>query len=247
MLVRIETRDLHNAEAVAFNKRLLARIVSSDPFPAPFAAALDTFREHTEGMDALIQKAPFSRYTDDLQAADALRDRYTVGLFTLCTGYTYSENEAQAAAANLLLEGLKPYGSATELTTANYSKATTLVENLVRDLRARPDLADALRLLGLNGLLNALTEANSKFRELQESRTDDEMNGPDADALVLLRRDAAKAYTALMKGLESAYHYTGGAEPWLGIVAGVNQVTEEVAETLARRKGVAAAKAPAAS
>ncbi|RYY61391.1 MAG: hypothetical protein EOO12_14415 [Chitinophagaceae bacterium] len=240
-LLRLDPRDLNNAECVYYNDRIARRFTGLNLAP-PVVAALAHFSETNDEMNGLVQLAKGSRFSDDVQAADAGRDRFTLAFFHLCEGFALCEDDGRVAAAVLLLTVLETYGPASKLTTANFDSQTKLTSNLVRDLRARPELVDALETLGLVSLLQALEGANNRFIELQETRTDDETVKPAAYRMVALRRESAKAYTALMKQVESAYNFTGGAEPYAGLLAGINAVTAEAKTKLAQRAGRAEEK-----
>ncbi|TCZ67731.1 DUF6261 family protein [Flaviaesturariibacter aridisoli] len=243
MVTTLYFQHLQNAESVLYAERLIERIISNDPLPPPVQRAKDDFTRITSERNVLVQRALGSRYTDDLANGDARRDELTTSLFWLCEGFARCEHDGRRAAAALLLEALKPYSTAAELTKFDGDKETKLIENLVRDLRARADLRDALQTLGLDSLLTALEAANLEFKRLMEAQSDDELTKPEANRMVVLRRDSARAYRELMKQIDSAYNYTGGAEPWLGMVAALNQITEEFMHKLAQRQGRAAAQA----
>ncbi|TCZ74968.1 DUF6261 family protein [Flaviaesturariibacter aridisoli] len=240
-LLRLPPRDLNNAECVHYNDRIAKRFTGLSLAP-PVAAALAHFSAINDEMNGLVQLAKGSRFSDDVQDADAGRDRYSTSFFYLCEGFALCNDERRVVAAVLLLEALKPYGPASRLANANFDSQTKLTSNLVRDLRARPELLAALETLGLVSLLQAIEGANNRFIELQEARTDDETVKPAAYRMVALRRESAKAYTALMKQVESACNFTGGAEPYAGLVAGINAVTAEAKTKLAQRAGRAEEK-----
>ena len=240
-ILRVDPRDLNNAECVHFNDRIVKRFVGLNLAPS-VQAALGHFTETNDEMNTLVQRAMGSRFSDDVQEADAGRDRFTTSFFHLCEGFALCNEAGRVAAAVLLLEVLEPYGPASKLTTANFDSQTKLTTNMLRDLRARPELLDAQETLGLTSLLAAIEATNNRFIELQEARTDDETQKPAAYRMVTLRRQSAKAYTALMKQVESAYNFTGGAEPYAGLVLGINAVTEETKTKLAHRTGRAEEK-----
>ncbi|RYY44913.1 MAG: hypothetical protein EOO06_17375 [Chitinophagaceae bacterium] len=242
-LATLQFQHLRNAESVVYAERLIEHIISGDALPAPVQRAKDHFTSLTGEINTLVQKARGSRFTDDLQKADAKSDELATSLFWLCEGFARCEHDGRRAAAALLLEAMKPYAPVSKLTEFDGDKEMKLIENLVRDLRARADLRDALQTLGLDSLLAALEAANLEFKRLMEAQSDDELSKPEANRMVVLRRESAKAYRELMKQIESAYNYTGGAEPWLGIVAALNQITEEFIHKLAQRQGRAAAQA----
>ncbi|RYE01893.1 MAG: hypothetical protein EOP50_01200 [Sphingobacteriales bacterium] len=242
MVDKLNFQHLQNAESVVYSERILERVISPDPLPAPVQQARDAFARLTGERDALVQRALGSRYTDDLTESDARRDDYLVAFYWLCEGYARCEHTGRRAAAALLLEALKPYGTASRRANFDGDKETKLIENLLRDLRARTDLRDALQACALDSLLTALEGANNDFKRFVEAQTDEQLTRPEANRMVVLRRQCTAAYRELMKQVESAYNYTGGAEPWLGIAAALNQVTEEFSNKLAQRKGRAAAK-----
>lgn len=240
MVTRIDPRSLNNAEAVHFNDRIGKRFTPIPDLPTALQAALGHFTETNEEMNELVQRAKGSSFSDAVQAADALRDRYVHSFFNLCEGYVLCENEERVKAATLLLTVLEPYGTASQLAASNHDSETKLVANLVRDLRARPERVAALELLGLSSLVAALEAANQQFISSQENRTDEESGKPEAYRMVTLRRTSAKAYTALMKLVESAYLYNGGAEPWATLVSGINAIAQETKTKLAQRAAHAA-------
>ncbi|RYZ24377.1 MAG: hypothetical protein EOO16_01430 [Chitinophagaceae bacterium] len=241
MIAKIQYQHLQNAEAVRFSEQVLERVVS--PLPPSVQAKRDVFSTITGRMNGLIQQARHSRFTELLQAKDAIRDERTQAFNLLSEGFSKCEHEERRAGGRLLLDALRPYGSASDLQRADYDKQTKLLDGLVRDLTGRADLRAALAACGLEGLVADIKASNEGFAALQKQCVDEEMNNPQAFAMVTLRREARTAYRELIEQIESAYNFTGGAEPWLGMVAAINQIVEDYKLKLAQRAGRNAAEA----
>ncbi|TCJ17853.1 hypothetical protein EPD60_06620 [Flaviaesturariibacter flavus] len=242
-ITKLQYQHLQNAEAVHFSKMIIERVVSANPLPAPVQTKRDAFASVTGRMDLLIQQARHSRFTDALQSEDAVRDERTQSFYLLCEGFSKCEDDRRRTAGRLLLDALRPYGTASDLRDADYDKQTQLLNGLVRDLQGRPDLHAALVTCGLESLVEALKFSNEAFANLQRQSIDEDVNKPEAFEMVTLRREARKAYRELIEQIQSAYNFTGGSEPWLGMVAAINQIVEDYKLKLAQRAGRNAAKA----
>ena len=109
-----------------------------------------------------------SLITPQLEAADERRDNAITAINTVVQGYLRHFNADKKNAALLLDANIEANGG--NIARLEWSLESTNVVNLMQDWTSKPELANAVNLLGLSDLIAELQDANKAFMELMAAR-----------------------------------------------------------------------------
>jgi hypothetical protein len=239
MFSKINVRRLRNAELIEYLTQLLETVNTGfgpTPLPPTLALYKANLTTAVAGLNDLHVLDPASRLTGELDDLDEQRDSLLVGLSLLCQSYTHHPDESVKAAALVLDRHMSVYGSVSELTVQSRAAETTTIESILSDWSDKRDLNAAATALPVSPFTRAIKTVNDAFREKSIER-DAEAGSSLHVSMSLKRIEAGTAYADLLTMLNSHYHVSEGTQPWAGIAAGMNALTERFADMLAVRAG----------
>ncbi|MCQ2349351.1 MAG: DUF6261 family protein [Paludibacteraceae bacterium] len=128
-------------------------------------AAVGSYKTALDAFDAVLKPASKSNLTDDVVAADEVRDNLLTGLrlFLQSTLYDLSLSPAEHETAQKLNIIYDTYGNAQKL---SYQKESGVIHNLLADLQAVPDYDQ----LGAKRWTDQIANAQRQFDTLYQTR-----------------------------------------------------------------------------
>jgi len=200
MFNSINLRQLRNAAYLQFMGLLLKLTNDNDPVTLKIQAKLTDLQKQYDAFNALYLLPRGNKISKEILALDLRRDNALVGFLALISGQTRSFIPENKAAALLLDENLRKYG--TEIADLNYQEQSTVITKLVEVWETEQELKDALTLLGLDGWKDELRQSNNAFIDAYIDRTKELAAGSDEN-LKMLRTDFNQTYYILLKWIES--------------------------------------------
>ena len=200
MFNSINLRQLRNAAYLQFMGLLMQLVNDNDPETLKIKAKLIDLQKQYEAFNALYLLPRGNKISKEILALDLRRDNALVGFLALVSGQTRSFIPENKAAALLLDENLRKYG--TEIADLNYQEQSTVITKLIEDWENQQELKDALLLLGLNAWKEELRQSNTAFISAYLARTKELAAGSDEN-LKMLRVDFNQTYYTLLKWIES--------------------------------------------
>lgn len=192
---------------------------------AAFAAYQPLYNDETEALNIIRRSA----ITDDIAAADAMRDRTFRGLRdTVKSAANHFLVEKQEAASRIQIV-LDHYG---DLARKNYDEETAAISSFIADLAERS--AD-VNLLGLSEWVTELQANNEAFDALKKTRYTEEA-GKTQLRMKQVRRLVDDAYKTISTRID-ALVIVNGAEAYEAYINELNQRIESYNLLLAQRMG----------
>ncbi|MDR1895615.1 MAG: DUF6261 family protein [Prevotellaceae bacterium] len=173
--------------------------------------------------------------TDDISAADALRDSIYKGFTLLVETHQYSPAPEKVEAAGNIRTVIDHYG---DFRNKSYNEETASINNFVQDINAR--CADDINTLNAAEWIANLSASNQTFENLMTQRFDQEA-GQEYINLRETRKEIDKVYNQIIDYINASIIVNGEA----AYVDFVNKLNERISyykNTLAQRKGRAAKK-----
>lgn len=243
MVNKLRLASLRNDEAIQYLNQFLGTVVASFS-TTPIPAAVDTLRLNLQTLLNQIKQAHVADnealLSDAIAALDADRDVLVNALVQLVKALTFHPKPTHRAAALLLHHDLGLYGDS--ISGKTYNAETAAIAGILTDWATKPGLVAAVITLGLADWTTALQEANVAFEAKMAERNNEVASGLPF-TLREKRVAAAQVYAALVAKLRGHYEVADGAEPWMGLAAALNAITEGYSDMLAVRSGRAAAGA----
>lgn len=223
MITAIDLSRLRNAEFLQFMKDFNTFVDANDPAALNVAVQYTALADQTAGLENLFKKQLASELTQEILSLDARRDNaYNGILFSVQANlYHYEPNRVQAATR--LKANLDLYGAG--VAKENYLAETTLLKNIVNDWEDKPELNDAMVLLGLKSWKNELKDANTSFNQKYIERTL-EYSEADEQTLVAKRAETLEAYYTLRQFID-AYALTVNTAIYHTATSQVNALIEQ--------------------
>jgi len=221
MIQSINLLLLRNAEYIQFGKNLLNIINLNNKTTLKVADEYDAFNAGIGAIEAIFKTDQGSNITPIIEALDARRDRAVWGIYKNIDSYSYHFSQAQADAANVLLEYLKIYGNATEVATSSLPAETAIVKNMVTDVTTKANLVAAVATLGLSAWFAELNVANDLLDVKYVERAV-EAGGANPNTIKDKRNEANGLYYALRDMLQGQATVDRGATAAFGTT--INQI-----------------------
>lgn len=227
-------KKLQNSEHFAFFTDVLKLLNEANL--APLKNLKDKIAVDLQKEDDAQKQIRKSGHTVQIDELDTHRDEIFRGLVLRLQSEQLSEIASRREAANRLMIVVDTYGN---LTKFNLQKETAEIGNLVQDLRSanyQPSMAE----ISVEDWTDWLDDANNAFDSLYTSRRDDLAAMPDFD-MKNIRKTLDDDFAELQKML-SALETLSPTPALAALIAKLDTSTERWKETLAQRRGNAAAK-----
>lgn len=242
MINKIDLRSLKNAEFLSFFNTLLGYVSGNTTVSAAVSAVKAVLANIISRINELFKTDPASALTDKLIALDAERDSYISGLTKICDGYRNSPDAAEQEAATLLYRNIEVYGGAEVINDMGINAETATVTSLIGDWTDKPELAAAVKTLGLSGWVTALETANENYRTTYDDRTSQTAAATTTDKVKGKRAEAINAWYGLRKKIEANRELATDTAEWDKVIGQINTLTGQYNTTLAARSSRAAKK-----
>lgn len=173
-----------------------------------------------------------SEITSKIAEWDNRRDQAIICLRMISEGYTRHPQPALRASGQQVMECINKYGP--RLYQLNYSAETTALKNIVRDLRATPACAQAIRAMHLESVVSEIKRANTEFEKVFIQRLEESSQlGPQSTRELV--QSTGEAYSMLTKHLEAHATLTPSFEYTL-LINHLNENIEHFNQLVERRK-----------
>jgi hypothetical protein len=228
---------MRNEQHVTYFEMADALFVKYAPGAPGLAERLAAFRSYYATEVSLLDTIQNSGYTKQLDRADRERDDVFGGLNAFVQSFERHFDLSLREAAETLRRILNRYGNIARKTL---DSETAAIDDLLRELRDGNAPA-AVQQLGLNGWMEQLEGANSRFKTLMLER-----NAETARRSAIRMRDARKAvdraFLELILQLEAVVR-VNGREPFGTLIDELNAHTLRHKNILAQEAGTRKAKA----
>ncbi len=171
-----------------------------------------------------------SEHTQELAELDTKRDNFYRGLTYRIKAERYSKLEANRKSTEKIMIVLNTYGT---VTSSNYQKETTEVQNIIADLKSATYAQDVTR-TGLTEWINWWEEANNEFNQTYISRRDAYASRPDYN-LKSIRQESDTLFKKIQQ-IVDALQVLQPSEQLNIFVTKANTSIDKWKETLALRK-----------
>jgi hypothetical protein len=234
MIYAINLSRLRNAEFIQFIKNFLAIVLANDPAALNVQLQYNNLLQMLAVLEGLFITEQGSIITEDVSAIDARRDKAITGFALLVNALGYHPDAATAKHAQLIDRQVKQYGG--NIARQNYQAESAIIDNLLVDLAARPELAAAVTALNLVDWIKEMQQSNTAFNNTYLQRTD-EIGAAPKDKIFAKRQEAGTLYQKLRDFIDSFYTINEGAEPYNKTANSLNALINQYNTMLAGRVG----------
>lgn len=234
MIQSIDLQNLRKGEYAQLIQDILNIIALHDTAAMKVDRSYDQLQQAGDELNVIFRLPRGSALTAGLEQLDQLRDNALRGIQTIALGHTYSRDAVIKTHAQRLVAHLGRYGS--HIATDSYQSETSNIRFMIADWNAQPELAAAIKALGLKDWQKDLEEANNSFDEKYVERAE-ERGMDETESFKAKRRQANSAYYALRDEINAHYTLTRAGEPYKTVVAAINGLLDFYNDLLARRAG----------
>lgn len=231
MIDKIKAPKLRISESVQFFSDVLAVCKNSNPADLNIQKPWTALDNSLKLLGQSFKKEQASVFTAELIALDQRRDHGIICLRKLADGYTNHHVVEKQQAARKLLIVIDKYGR--NISKMNYQAETSVLENLVNDLKSNADNAAAVKLLGLDDTVTEIKAANDMFNSTYLDRVSDEAS-KDLTAAGALVQECRQHYNMLVKHIE-ANAILNPSEVYEALISKLNNLIEKFNTLLALR------------
>ena len=232
MVVTIKVSALRNAEFIQLFTEILSIVQENSPSALQVSGQHAKLHTLVAEAEALLNARRGHVLSEKLQKLDARRENALNGFQRILDGFSYSTQEVQRNAALLLKTHLSGFGS--NIARDNYQSQTTMVRRLLSDVTTVPELSAAVSLLGLEGWITELSDANNQFAIQFLARARD-TGSASPESVRLKRTEVSEAWFTLRDRLNAHYTISEGAAPYAETIRFINGLMEYYNNLLSRR------------
>lgn len=194
MIHSIKISNLRNNELLQFFSDVVERCHRFDTAALEISPVVDALSSKVNKLADVYNKEMGSDITELLTETDANRDNALMGIKTVCEGYVYHRDKTISDAANQIVRSIIRHGKL--VTRMNYQAETSVIDAILKDWSAEPELAAALENLGLLDWVAVLRAENEQFSATYQNRVDDKLKNLGL-SFSELRAESINAFKAL--------------------------------------------------
>jgi len=199
-------------------------------------AFITRLKEAVDNEDLSYKIVKKSSLTEELSKLDAVSDSILVGFTAQVRSFiTHYEPACQSAANRIMIE-YKAFG---DIRNKSYVAQATDIVNLLQVLNGK--LKVDIELLGLQGWVERIEEANNLFMETFNARNEEKAEKDSITRLKKCRAETDDAYRAIVDRLNAGIVFFG-EDKYKAIVIELNVTIDYYNNLTAQRRGRAAAK-----
>jgi hypothetical protein len=231
MVHKVHNPKLRIAESTQFFGDVLNICKQSNPAELNIKTQWSELETSYKTLNERFKKTPASLKTAELATLDERRDNAIVCLRKLADGYTNHHDGAKKQAGKQLLIAIDKYGKS--ISRMNYPAETSVLDNLVVDLKNEPDNAAAIKLTGLADTVAEIKSANDLFNQTYLERVG-EAAEKDLNAAGEVVQECRLKYNALIKHIE-AHATIHPSEAYDALIRQLNNLIDKFNTMLAQR------------
>jgi hypothetical protein len=242
MLNKIKNPKLRISESIQFIGDVLSVCKKSNPTELNIQTQWTDLDQSFKPLNNSFKKSEASLLTAELAAQDDRRDNAIVCLRKLANGFTNHHDDDKQNAGRQILLTIDKYGR--QISKINYQAETSILDNLVDDLKNEAENAAAVELLGLSDTVAEIKDANGQFSAIYLDRVGEDAS-KDVIAAGELVEVCMERYNILVKHIE-AHATINPSDEINSLIKNLNELIERFNRLLARREGRNNAAAAAA-
>lgn len=226
MILSIDLAKLSNAGYIQFSRNFLDVVASHNPVTLKVEPEYTALDNELKVIEAVFKTDQASKFTPVIEALDMRRDNAIMGIYKNVDGFTHYFEPAKKAAAEVLMQQLKVYGAATDITLTALPLETAIVTSLVGDLGNKSELKAAVELLSLADWVAELQTANELLNQKYVERMVETGNA-NPNTIRGKRIEAYAQYYALRDMLAAQARVAQNAPPYPQTINELNAVVEQ--------------------
>jgi uncharacterized protein with HEPN domain len=218
MITGIKLLLLRNSEYLQFSKDFLSIAERNNPAVLKVELQYNKLLQLTGELETLFSKEKGSWITKQVAEQDERRDRALLGITGVANTYAWHFDPGMVKHAANLARRIDLYDN--RIDKENYQAETAIIDNLINDLKTKPELVAAMEALHIKDWCDELEAANTAFNDAYLQRTKEKGN-KNKTTIVAHRKQMNTAYYELRDLIDSYFTVNKGAEPY-------NTITDEV-------------------
>jgi Family of unknown function (DUF6261) len=239
----IDLKSLRNAEYIQLQRDLLKMIHLNDETLLKCKPQYDATAAMLAVIDAIFKTDQGSDVTPIIEALDAKRDAYIMGIYKNIESYTFHFAPAKVAAANVLTDALKIYGFASDVTENSLPAETATINSMVGDIATKANLVAATTELGLTTWFTELKTTNDLLAQKYIDRTV-ELGGANPNVIKDKRIEANELFYKLRDMIIAQATVANDAAPFPKTINEINALITQYNVILNNRASDAAKAKP---
>lgn len=235
----IDIKSLRNAEYIQFGRSFLNLTHLSNEKTLKVEDEYKAFDGIVKNIEGIFKTDQGSLLTPIIETLDFTRDTYYIGIYKHIESYTSHFDPAKVAAANILLDSLKIYGTASAVAASSLPAETTSINSWVNDVKTKTNLINATAELGIDAWIDALKAANDELDRKYIERTI-ELGGANPNTIKDKRNEGNNLYYALRDMLLAQATVSKNADPYPTLINQLNALIDQYNLILTNRAADAA-------
>lgn len=236
MIQSIDITKLRNAEYIQFSRDFLTVVALNNQATLKVVPEYTAFDAVIQVIEGVFKTDQGSNITPLIEALDIRRDVAIMGIYKCVDGFTHHYEPSKKQAADVLLNHLKVYGPAGNITITALPAETAIVNSMVADLGTKAELKAALELLGLGDWVAELQSANEQLSQKYIERIVETGNA-NSNVIKDKRLEANALYYELRNMVVAQATVVKNAPPFSKAIGELNAVVEQYNAVLVGRGG----------
>jgi hypothetical protein len=235
----IDLIKLRNSEFIQLHKDLLNLVHLNDETVLICKPQYDAMVAIVAVIEAIFKTDQGSNTTPIIEALDARRDTALTGISKNIDSYLNHFVVAKVNAANVLVDYLKIYGTATAVAASSLPAETATINSLMGDVTTKANLIAAVTELGLTSWFTELKTANDLLAAKYIERTQ-ELGGANPNTIKDKRNEANEVYYKLRDMIVAQATVADNAVPYPKTINQINALIDQYNLILTNRAADAA-------
>jgi len=235
----IDLIKLRNSEFIQLHKDLLNLVHLNDETILKCKPQYDAMVAIVTAIEAIFKTDQGSNTTPIIEALDARRDTALTGISKNIDSYLNHFVVAKVNAANVLVDYLKIYGTATAVAASSLPAETATINSLMGDVTTKANLIAAVTELGLTSWFTELKTANDLLAAKYIERTQ-ELGGANPNTIKDKRNEANEVYYKLRDMIVAQATVADNAVPYPKTINEINALIDQYNLILTNRAADAA-------
>lgn len=235
----IDLIRLRNSEFIQLHKDLLNLVHLNDETVLKCKPQYDAMVAIVAVIEAIFKTDQGSNTTPIIEALDARRDTALTGISKNIDSYLNHFVAAKVNAANVLVDYLKIYGTATAVAASSLPAETATINSLMDDVTTKANLIAAVTELGLTSWFAELKTANDLLAAKYIERTQ-ELGGANPNTIKDKRNEANEVYYKLRDMIVAQATVADNAVPYPKTINEINALIDQYNLILTNRAADAA-------
>ncbi len=232
MIHKLRMGNLRHSEFLGFHDNLLSIIMQNSPITLKVGEAMADYSKKIHELEELYEIDAFNPITIEIEELSHQRDEIYTGIVGLVTAHTHNFIPAMKEAAHILQRDLEKHN--VDFVRASHTVETTHWGNIIADWRTKPELYNAVDVLGILYWIDELERVNQLFQSKYMARIGSYDAKPHETAMYK-RKEVVAAYDLLCKYLNS-YSFLNDTPEYRTTISEINALTDQFCVVLKQRR-----------